>query len=307
MRPHLPEDELHAWLDGQLSPSQRAEIAEHLLGCLRCRALEGEVRGVRDRAGALLGIAAPRILVPRALPATLPRPVRRRIGKRLVAGGGAVAALLALGFGLRSDPATGTGRPTIRPPTLATALVAQPVPRPAEASVDAPAADRTLTLASRVAVAPSVIARTPVVQASHRPLRPVDPMAAVDPAGGWETTSFHEATRRSRGALARLDGVAVTHVRLTPSRYGGRPVAMTRQVLNDGRAVWVIEGAAEDLGEVTQMLSASGLRLSAATRARPDYIGPDEAPVRTIRMAMVAGYLPVDSLDALAGERLRLD
>lgn len=307
MRPHLPEDELHAWLDGQLSPNQRAEIAEHLLACLRCRALEGEVRGVRDRAGALLAFAAPRIRVPRALPATLPRPVRRRLGKRLLAGGGAVAALLALGIGLRPEAAPSSGRAIIRPPTLATALVAQPVPRPVDAAVDAPVADRTLTLASRVAMAPNVVARTPVVNASHRPLRPVDPMAGVDPGEGWETTSFHEAARRSRGALARLDGVAVTQVRLTPSRYGGRPVAMTRQVLNDGRAVWVIEGAAEDLGEITRVLSASGLRLSAATRARPDYIGPDEAPVRTIRMAMVAGYLPVDSLDALAGERLRLD
>jgi hypothetical protein len=306
VRPHLPEEELHAWLDGQLSPSQRAEIAEHLLGCLRCRALEGEVRGVRDRAGALLALAAPRHRVARSLRATLPRPMRRRLGKRLLAGGGVVAALLALGIGLRSDPVTGSVRPVIRPPTLATALVAQPVPRPVEQSADV-AADRTLTLASRVAVAPSVVSRTPIVNASTRPLRPVDPMASVELTDGWETTSFHEATRRSRGALARLDGVAVTHVRLTASRYGGRPVAMTRQVLNDGRAVWVIEGAAEELGEITQMLSASGLHLSAATRARPDYIGPDEAPVRTIRMAIVAGYLPVDSLDALAGDRLRLD
>ena len=31
-RPHVPEEEFHAWLDGALSRAQSAEIAEHLLG-----------------------------------------------------------------------------------------------------------------------------------------------------------------------------------------------------------------------------------------------------------------------------------
>jgi anti-sigma factor RsiW len=58
VRPHLPEEELHAWLDGQLSRAQASEIAEHILGCLICRALEAEVRGVRDRTTTLLALAA---------------------------------------------------------------------------------------------------------------------------------------------------------------------------------------------------------------------------------------------------------
>src|SRR5690606_9424740 len=60
VRPHLPEEELHAWLDKQLSRAQSREIAEHLMACLICRALEAEVRGLRDRTTALLAIAAPR-------------------------------------------------------------------------------------------------------------------------------------------------------------------------------------------------------------------------------------------------------
>jgi hypothetical protein len=47
--------------------------------------------------------------------------------------------------------------------------------------------------------------------------------------------------------------------------------------------------------------------MSTLLRARPDYLGTDEAPVRTIRMVAVASYLPVDSLNAMAAERLRLE
>ena len=47
VRPHVPEEELHAYRDGELSSAQRAEIAEHLLGCLLCRALDAEVEEVR--------------------------------------------------------------------------------------------------------------------------------------------------------------------------------------------------------------------------------------------------------------------
>ena len=82
---------------------------------------------------------------------------------------------------------------------------------------------------------------------------------------------------------------------------------MVRQLLPDGRAVWVVEGAVEELGPVYQLLEASGLSLSTPRRARPDYIGTDDAPVRTVRMVTVAAYLPIDSVEALAAARLKLD
>ena len=82
---------------------------------------------------------------------------------------------------------------------------------------------------------------------------------------------------------------------------------MVRQLLPDGRAVWVIEGTIDDLDQVSRVLEASGLTLATPRRARPDYIGTDAAPVRTSRMVTVASYLPADSLDALMGARLKLD
>jgi hypothetical protein len=71
--------------------------------------------------------------------------------------------------------------------------------------------------------------------------------------------------------------------------------------------VWVVEGNTNDLAPVTEMLEASGLTLSSARRALPDYLGTDDQPIRTVRMVTVAAYLPIDSLEALAGTRLRLE
>jgi hypothetical protein len=147
----------------------------------------------------------------------------------------------------------------------------------------------------------------PVTNVSGRPLRAVDPMAAVDPADGWVATPWAEARRATRGAIAHLAGYPVGAVRLRESELGGRPTAMVRQVLPDGRALWVIEGAAEEIQAVTRLFEASGISMSTLLRARPDYLGTDEAPVRTIRMVAVASYLPVDSLNAMAAERLRLE
>lgn len=307
MRPHLPEEELHAWLDGQLSAAQRSELAEHLLACLICRALEAEVRAVRDRTTALLALAAPR------------RPARTRpipAPRRRIRGGVAAAAAVAVAFGSwgvsRQLQPTGTEGPRLAAAFVAPAILAR-VTAPltsGDSMREAPllpanAASRTLTLAQRATMAPRMApSRGGAMLVSSRQLRVVDPMLEVGPAGeGWETRSLQEARVAADGALALLDGIPVNAVRLQPSQVGGRPTAMVRQLLADGRAVWVIEGTVDDLDQVSQVLQASGLTLATPRRARPDYIGSG----RTTRVVTVAAYLPVDSLDALLGARLKLD
>ncbi|HRP09003.1 MAG TPA: hypothetical protein PLL69_11005, partial [Gemmatimonadales bacterium] len=86
-----------------------------------------------------------------------------------------------------------------------------------------------------------------------------------------------------------------------------RPTAMVRQLLPDGRAVWVIEGTSPELEQLHRVLAASGLSFSTPRRARFDYTDVDGAPLRTARLVTVAGHLPADSLDALVQGRLRLD
>jgi hypothetical protein len=315
VRPHLPEEEIHAWLDQQLSRVQAAEVAEHLLGCLICRALEAEVRGVRERTTALLALAAPRSF--RALPTATPAAIRRTPARIR---SGSVAAAAAVIVGLGSWAATRDTAPTDtgNPPQLAAAFVAPAIlarvatlpgldtaaamPLPATTS-------RTLTLASRATTSPRMMpSRNTSVPVSARKLGVVDPMLEVGPSGeGWETASLQEAREGASGALAHLDGITVSAVRIQPSRVGGRPTAMVRHLLPDGRAVWVVEGTLDDMAPIYRVLEASGLSLSNPRRARPDYIGTDAEPVRTSRMVTVASFLPVDSLERLAGTRLRLD
>lgn len=311
MRPHLPDDELHAWLDGALSRAQQAEIAHHLLGCLICRALEAEVRAVRSRSEALLALAAPRRRV--AAPVRAPL----RAGRRLRGGVAAAAAvaLVTTTWAVNRNPETPSG------PALATAFVAPAIlarvipPLSGDSLRDTPllpasTTSRTLTLAQRASMSPRMLpVRTASVQSvAARQLRVADPLLQVGPSGeGWETTSLQEAREAAAGALAHLEGIPVNAVRLQPSQVGGRPTAMVRQLLPDGRAIWVVEGTADDLDQVSRVLEASGLSLAAPRRARPDYIGTDDQPVRTTRMVTVASYLPTDSLDALLGARLRLD
>lgn len=317
MRPHLPEEELHGYADHALSPAQRAEIAEHLLACLICRAALAEVEALRARASALLEVAAPRT----AKDPRIARRVRPRARRSVAMVTAAAVLLVGTGtFTVLRTPLGNTGGTTL-PPRLATASVAPalfagPTSGVEGASDDLPDLDleralrstRTLTLASRAAMAPRVVTpMLPVTNVSGRPLRAVDPMAAVDPADGWVATPWAEARRATRGAIAHLAGYPVGAVRLRESELGGRPTAMVRQLLPDGRAIWVIEGAAEEIEGLTKLFTASGISMSTLLRARPDYLGTDEAPVRTIRMVAVASYLPVDSLNAMAAERLRLE
>ncbi len=324
LRPHLPEDELHAWLDGQLSPVQRREIAEHLLGCLICRAAEAEARLLRDRVSDLLAVAAPKRRTP--VPAAAGPAASR--GGRAMKVGTAAAILLMFGGtlssimldqlapgGVSGIPSVGIASVFVAPAVIARVGSGLVGVATAEAmTVDAVAASpgrnpdmrHRTALASRTAVSPRVIsgaAASPT--ALRRPSGAVDPLtSAALPEGSWEAVSMAGARENSGGTVAHLAGIPVSIVRLRESGSGARPLSMVRQVLADGRAVWVIEGVVEEMDDVYQMLTASGLSLSTPRRGLPDYVGPADAPTRTVRMVAVAAYLPSDSLNILAEQQL---
>ena len=51
---HIPEDELHAYLDQGLSRSQCVEIESHLAVCASCQGVRDGIAALRDRTTALL-------------------------------------------------------------------------------------------------------------------------------------------------------------------------------------------------------------------------------------------------------------
>src|ERR671916_542643 len=98
---HIPEDELHAYLDQGLSRSQAVEIESHLAGCSSCRATRDAIAALRDRTTALLATLSPprrfapafEVLQERAADRAS---IRRR---RLRIGAWAASLLAAVGLG----------------------------------------------------------------------------------------------------------------------------------------------------------------------------------------------------------------
>ena len=56
---HVDEGLVHAYLDGELTPVERARVDEHLAGCAACRTRRDEERQLIERASKLLGLATP--------------------------------------------------------------------------------------------------------------------------------------------------------------------------------------------------------------------------------------------------------
>jgi anti-sigma factor RsiW len=133
---HLEEGTLQAFLDDELKPRQRADVAEHLMGCRECRRVKEELvraRSVFSEAVSLLDVDAPGEAAP-----------RRSLG----AGGGAFVKAAGLTLLLAAAASAAVpGSPvrewlvrTVQPEPAQEAPVleaVQPAPEPARASLPA--------------------------------------------------------------------------------------------------------------------------------------------------------------------------
>lgn len=117
---HVDEGTLHAYLDGELPPSERAAVESHLAQCPTCRATLAEERVLLERANALLGSARP---VERpAPPFEQLRQARRHSPWRVrmpLAWAASLALALGLGYYLRNPDGTVTTTPEPRTVSLA--------------------------------------------------------------------------------------------------------------------------------------------------------------------------------------------
>lgn len=326
---HIPEDELHAYLDQGLSRSQAVEIESHLAVCFSCRANRDAIAALRDRTTALLATLAP----PRRLPPAFDL-LRERAADRLSirrrrfrVGAWAASLVAAVGLGWTASSVVGPGR---------TASVAERQALPVRQPATALAAADTIAPESTSA-APAAPAPAPVRVESRRASPRVEPavrkaredsirqakLAVLDPApvlelepldqrdrqgaggfdGMWRTMSWDGAQTETGRSVPHIDGLPVLRVQVQANDQGKRPLMVVAQQLTSGEVIQTIEGPAADVSELLSRRTAvatsvdKGLSVS-VTEATPS---PDQTMAMQLgdRMLAITGALPSDSLRAM--------
>lgn len=271
---HIPEDELHGYLDQALSRSQCVEIERHLAGCSRCQSQRDDIAALRDRTTALLARIGPPPIVPPAFETLRIRHAERtRVRwRRLVSGAWAASLVGAVAFGWqvnRNDhrdlsgppqPETTVVSPRSLPPV--THSVPTTAPRTVRPAVsgrlvrvrqadDAPQVRFARTMetdpyilfaandATRLAVGSSAVDGSDLIA------QPV----AIEPElqGLWRTIVPDSSLATQPGDIPRVPGLPVLQMRVQPGT-GGDDVTAVDQLLESGEVVRTIAGPAAQVG-----------------------------------------------------------
>jgi anti-sigma factor RsiW len=325
---HIPDDELHAYLDQGLSRSQAVEIESHLAACSSCRATRDAIAALRDRTTALLATLAP----PRRLPPafdTLQGQAADRLSTRrrkLRLSAWAASLVAAVGLGWTASTLVGPGRDgslavrEVRPAaSLADADTAASVP-------SSPAAESPRVTSRNVESSPVRFdaRRSPsTAMAARRQSREdsirAAKLAVLDPApaleltpleergpgegfeGMWRTMSWDGAQTEAGRSVPHIDGLPVLRVQVQATDQSNRPLMVVAQQLSSGQVIQTIEGPAADVSELLSRrtgTSPDGKLAVSVTEASP---GADQAMAMQLgdRMLAITGALPSDSLRAM--------
>jgi hypothetical protein len=328
---HIPEDELHAYLDQGLSRSQCVEIESHLAACASCQATRDGIAALRDRTTALLARLAP----PRSFPTPF-ETLRRRADievsarrRRIHLAAWAASIVAAVAFGWTASHLTSPGGST----RVATGA---PAPTPAAVSQQAVVKDsktptptpamlpplRTDPSRARVAKRPARVTRRPVAVAKSSTvsiptvfpapeleLSSIDISPATDEfelEGMWRTMSWVGAQAEAGDNLPHIDGLPIVQVQVQSGVQGKQPLMVVAQQLSSGEVIRTIEGPAQDVSHllarrtmsdpVPTVSSVDSARRGPAGRERVD---GSMAMQRGDRMIAITGALPPDSLLAM--------
>jgi hypothetical protein len=323
---HVPEDELHAYLDQALSRSQCVEIETHLSECAHCRRGRDGIAALRDRTTALLATLTPRaLIVPppfQALIERRSRDVLRSVWERRVRRAGlwaaAIAAAVGAGWGARA-----AFDPHRNPPPVVASSVVTPIavsprddiePRPKAIPIPIPAHEPARTLAARstdrsvtrLVPAPAfqqasltIPSHDLVSSAAHRASEvPPDIHSPTDRI--WRVISWEEALQLAGSGLPYLEGLPVLGVLVQPGASGERPTVIVAQQDPGGDVIQSIEGPVGRVTELLQRQAAPDVHASEPARTPPDYVDGPGGVRRGLRIMAVTGRLAVDSLNVLA-------
>jgi hypothetical protein len=314
---HIPEEELHAYLDQGLSRSQCVEIESHLAGCPSCQATRDNIAALRDRTTALLARLAP----PRGFPppfeslrrrAAIETSVRRR---RIQIAAWAASLVAAVGLGWTANYLIST--PTAAPVMTARQVVAPPSPTPAATrAILRPPINKTPQARPaarrqprRAAAESAAVAIPPVVAPPSLELSSIDiPRAELDLEldGMWRTMSWDGAQAEAGDKLPHIDGLPVVQVQLQASEQGKQPLMVVAQQLASGEVIRTIEGPTSDVSHLLarRTMTDPDPRRAVADSNRSsstaaDQTGRTMAMQRGDRMLVITGALPPDSLLAM--------
>jgi hypothetical protein len=330
---HIPEDELHAYLDQALSRSQCVEIESHLAACPTCRATRDGIAALRDRTTALLARLAPPRRVPMAFEALRRQGDYRASVRRRRIRIAAWAASLVVAVGAGWAAAALSHHEPLRPlagveasaaPVLPRAVAGAPVsrnepPAPEHAAVRStprPAQPPTREAGPRErgtdGQEPAEPAKRDVADLRAKlalldvsapvALAPIERGAdrAAESGGMWRTMSWDGARNEAGDDLPHIEGLPVIRVQVQATERGRRPLMVVAQQLASGQVIETIEGPASD---VSQFLSRRG---EGATALAPGEVGlpsgGDQSMAMQVggdRMLAVTGALPPDSLRAM--------
>lgn len=336
---HVPEDELHPYLDQALSRSQCVEIETHLAECAHCRDRRDTIAALRDRTTALLGELTPRtLIIPPPFELLAERLSRRpvtplwqiRLRRASLWAAGVVAAVGAGWIG-RSilDPHHPAPVPAVQ--DLATSPISalelgSSGTALADSVANAPAPD-FVPEATRLAPPPrrspfiepapvfrasSAVIAAPLLQLASLPAGASEAPREVAPTTRsievkapynqlWQRVQWEDALEKVGSGLPYIEGMPVIGVLLREGEPGERPTSLVAQQDPSGEIVMSIEGPVARVAEVVKSQNSPDVHASEWTRTPPDYlVGPGGLTRRTNRILTVTGRLSVDSLNSLA-------
>jgi len=313
---HIPEDELHAYLDQGLSRSQCVEIESHLAACASCQGARDGIAALRDRTTALLARLAP----PRSFPTpfeTLRRRADLEVSARrrrahLVAWATSIVAAVAFGWTAshltsQGDPArvaagvpavTPTMTPAILRPLGTQSTQARAPRRPARVTV------RSVSAAETSATLVPAVFPAPELELSSIDIPPTSHEFELD--GMWRTMSWAGAQAEAGDKLPHIDGLPIVQVQVQAGEQGRQPLMVVAQQLSSGEVIRTIEGPAQDVSHLLARRTMSDPipTVSSIDSSRPSPVSSERidgsmAMQRGDRMIAITGALPPDSLLAM--------
>jgi len=323
---HIPEAELHAYLDQGLSRSQCVEIESHLAVCASCQASRDGIAALRDRTTALLAKLAP----PRSFPAPFDT-LRRRAAvevsarrRRIHQAAWAASVVAAIAAGWTASLLMGPGADTRLGSAPASRTLARPAAVTEAASPTAtPAILRSarqdssktrkrpiqVTRRSTAPAARAIEVLPPVVPAPELELSTVEmprPQAELELDGMWRTMSWDGAQAEAGDKLPHIDGLPVVQVQVQANHQGKQPLMVVAQQLASGEVIRTIEGPASDVSHLLfrRTMSDPDPTIASADSISASVLGLEPvdrtmAMQRGDRMIAITGALPPDSLLAM--------